>query len=98
MRRTVLREIQLLKEHHHVVGIPCHEHFVESRSVDVLPHAQKVGAFEAPVQTIRLKIETAAETRESVLTIRQNEEKVATCFELFMNGPLPVRALDSNGL
>lgn len=98
VRRVVYRKINLFEENHQFVGVPGNEHFIERGTVDVLPHAQQVGAVEVAVfQTIGLKTEGLAETRDALLAIGDDEKEIAAGLELLAGGSFPALALDSDG-
>ena len=96
--RAIGGEIDLLEKNHQVAGVPGDEHFVEGVAVNVLAHAQEVGAFEFVAQTIVLEIETLAKTNERLFTFREDEEKIAAGLNLLVHGTLPIGAFNTYGL
>ena len=97
VRRAVDRKIELFEKDDEVLGVPGNEHFIEGIAIDILAHAQKVGAIESPLQTIGLEIKAVAKTCESIFAFGQDEEEIPACFHLLVYRALPVGAFDSDG-
>jgi hypothetical protein len=97
LRRAVYGKIELLEKDDEVLGIPGDEHFIEGGAVNVLAHAQKVGTFEASMQTIGLEIEGVAKARQGVFAVGEDKKKVPASFELLVNCALPIRTFHANG-
>src|SRR5436190_17920583 len=97
MRRSVHRKIDLLKKNDEVFGIPRNQHLVESRAVHVLPHAQQIRARKFSVQAIRLQVERMTEARHGILTVRQDEKKIASGLYLLANSFMPSLPFNPDG-
>jgi len=97
-RRAVARKIDLFEEDDEVVGIPGDEHFIKGIAINVLPHPQEVGAFEAVFQTVRLEIEAMAKAREGFFSLGKDKKEIVSGLDLLMHGSLPIGAFDADCL
>jgi len=97
-RRAVSRKINLFEEDDKVVGIPGDEHFVKGIAINVLPHPQEVGAFEAVFQAVRLEFKAVAKTREGCFSLGKDKKEIVSGFDLLVHGSFPIGAFDADGL
>jgi len=97
-RRAVSRKINLFEEDDKVVGIPGDEHFVKGIAINVLPHPQEVGAFEAVFQAVRLEFKAVTKTREGCFSLGKDKKEIVSGFDLLVHGSFPIGAFDADGL